>query len=80
MKLENSLYQEQAQQLSVFQLQSLQLLALSNKDIQDTLQKEYTENPFMDYTPSSSGKEAVKDALQFTAAPDDNIVKNFTLD
>ncbi|MCI1821109.1 MAG: RNA polymerase factor sigma-54 [Megasphaera sp.] len=80
MKLENSLYQEQAQQLSVFQLQSLQLLALSNKDLQDTLQKEYTENPFMDYTPSSSGKEAVKDALQFTAAPDENIVKNFILD
>jgi RNA polymerase sigma-54 factor len=80
MKLENSLYQEQEQQLSAFQLQSLQLLALSNKDLQDTLQKEYTENPFMDFTPSSSGKETVKDALQFTAAPDENLVKNFILD
>ena len=80
MKIENKLTQEQIQRLSQFQLQSLQILAMPAEALQEALQKEYTENPFMEYHASHASKDSSTDFLQFVAAPDENYVKNFILE
>lgn len=81
MKIETKLTQEQVQRLSMIQLQSLQILALSTESLQDMLQKEYTENPFMDYKGSQGSKaNNNNDFLQFMPAPDEDYIKNFILE
>ena len=80
MKIETNLTQEQVQRLSMIQLQSLQILALSTESLQDMLQKEYTENPFMDYKGSQGSKANNNDFLQFMPAPDEDYIKNFILE
>lgn len=50
MKLNNGLSIEQRQQLSQNQVQSLQILACTNEELQDLLENEYTENPMLEHT------------------------------
>ena len=49
-----NLTQEQLQKISINQIQSLSILSLSAESLRDLLQKESEENPFMEYTPSST--------------------------
>ena len=46
--------QNLSQQLNQFQLQSLNILALNNHELHEFLQKEFTENPLLDYQPASN--------------------------
>ena len=46
--------QNLSQQLNQFQLQSLNILALNNHELHEFLQKEFTENPMLDYQPASN--------------------------
>lgn len=74
-----SLTQEQRQQLSAVQIQSLNILSMTSEELWDTLQKESEENPFMDYHPSSSNSGA-SEFLQFVAAPEKDNIKHFILE
>ena len=49
MKIEMSLSQEQKQTLSATQIQSLQLLAMDNFELRQMMEKEYLENPLLEY-------------------------------
>lgn len=79
MKQQVTLTQEQVQKLSVGQLQSLQILSMSTEDLQDMLQKESEENPFMEYRPSSSN-DGTAEFLHFIAAPEQDKIKKFILE
>lgn len=52
--MSQSLTMEQnlSQQLNQFQLQSLNILVLDNHELHEFLQKEFTENPLLDYQPA----------------------------
>ena len=67
-----NLTQEQLQKISINQIQSLSILSLSAESLRDLLQKESEENPFMEYTPSSTSymtSDGASSFLNFIAAP-----------
>lgn len=75
--------QEQLQKLSINQIQSLHILSLSAESLRDLLQKESEENPFMDYSPSTSNNissDGSTSFLNFIAAPEERSVKQFILE
>lgn len=79
MSVSTSLIQEQRQQLSMQQLQSLTILAMPTELLQDFLQKESEENPFMEYHPCSSQNKA-SEYLNFIAAPEKDSISKFILE
>lgn len=54
MNIQISLLQEQKQTLSAIQIQSLQLLAMDNFELHQMMDKEYLENPLLEYEHRSS--------------------------
>ena len=54
MRFDFSLSQEQIQTLNALQIQSLQLLAMDNFELRQMMQKEYLENPILEYHQQSS--------------------------
>lgn len=70
MKLNNAISIEQRQQLSQNQVQSLQILACTNEELQDLLENEYTENPMLEHTgPEHDDFFANLDSLYEKGAP-----------
>lgn len=53
MPFELEMEQQLSQQLSQFQIQSLNILALDNYEMEQFLQNEFAENPMLEYQPSS---------------------------
>ncbi len=80
MNIENILELHQEQRLSQFQLQSLEILSLSNAELQDLLQEEYRDNPLMEHQSCSEAKESLPDYFQYIAAPEHDRVKCFILE
>ncbi|MCH4166137.1 MAG: RNA polymerase factor sigma-54 [Megasphaera sp.] len=79
MNMKPELTQDQQQHMSAAQIQSLHILAMPADALQELLQKESEENPFMEYQPSSSAGGA-EEYLNFVAAPEKDTVKNFILE
>lgn len=78
-----NLTQEQLQKISINQIQSLSILSLSAESLRDLLQKESEENPFMEYTPSSTSymtSDGASSFLNFIAAPEQHNIKQFILE
>ena len=73
MKIEMSLSQEQKQTLSATQIQSLQLLAMDNFELRQMMEKEYLENPLLEYerhhSPVSIQNGYVTDEIQQKEMP-----------
>ena len=79
----SNLTQEQLQKISINQIQSLSILSLSAESLRDLLQKESEENPFMEYTPSSTSymtSDGASSFLNFIAAPEQHNIKQFILE
>lgn len=49
MNLDNGLYLEQSLALSMYQIQSLEILAMDTQELRNLLKDEYLENPMFDY-------------------------------
>jgi RNA polymerase sigma-54 factor len=49
MNLDNGLYLEQSLSLSMYQIQSLEILAMDTQELRNLLKDEYLENPMFDY-------------------------------
>ena len=61
--LDNELLQEQRQVLTVRQLQSLEILAFTNQELNAFLTNEYLENPMLE-DPQNREEEDLKDLEQ----------------